>query len=475
MVSTHHPHFVLFPFMSKGHTIPLLHLAQLLLRHDAKLTLLTTKANRPFIAEFLHRHADSISVIDLPFPSDVEGIRQGIESTDKLPCMSLFWRFVTATKLIQPHFEQALNNLAGVTCIVSDGFLSWTLASANKLGIPRVSFFGMSGYSTAVALEVGAKRLLSGSESDDDLITVTRFPWIKVTRNDFDEPFNQPDPTSPQLDSLMEIVVAMANSHGLIMNSFYELEPLFIDYLNRECNLKAWCAGPLCLAESPATADGSSDHHDQKPKWVEWLDIKLSQGLSVLYVAFGSQVAISRQQLEAISKGLEDSDVNFLWVVRKCEMTNHVVDELQERVGERGFIVREWVDQREILKHESVKGFVSHCGLNSVMESICSEVPILAWPMMADQHLNARMVVEEIKIGLRVETCDGSVRGFVKSEGLKKMVTELMEGERGKEVRKKVKDVGKAAKEAMAENGSSWRTLDELINDVWTIRETLTE
>ncbi|KAL4570756.1 hypothetical protein LXL04_026418 [Taraxacum kok-saghyz] len=115
-------------------------------------------------------------------------------------------------------------------------------------------------------------------------------------------------------------------------------------------------------------------------------------------------------------------------------------------------IVGEWVDQREIL--------------NSVMESICLEVPILAWPMMADQHLNARMVVEEIKIGLRVQTCDGSVRGFVKSEGLKKMVKDLMEGERGKEVRKKVMEVGKAAKAAMAEDGSSWRTMDELIDDV---------
>ena len=37
-------------------------------------------------------------------------------------------------------------------------------------------------------------------------------------------------------------------------------------------------------------------------------------------------------------------------------------------------------------------------------------------------------------MGLRVETIDGSVRGFVKSEGLEKMVKELMEGEMGKEV-----------------------------------------
>lgn len=59
--------------------------------------------------------------------------------------------------------------------------------------------------------------------------------------------------------------------------------------------------------------------------------------------------------------------------------------------------------------------------------------------MMAEQSFNARMVVEELKIGLRVETCNGSIRGLVKSEILKKM--ELMEGEVGKEVRTDVKEV----------------------------------
>jgi len=134
-------------------------------------------------------------------------------------------------------------------------------------------------------------------------------------------------------------------------------------------------------------------------------------------------------------------------------------------------MVTEWVDQREILSHGSVEGFLSHCGWNSVVESICAKVPILAWPMMADQHLNARMVVEEIKIGLRVETCDGSVRGFVKWEGLEKPIRELMEGEKGKEGRKKVKEIGEAAINAVKEGGSSWQTLNELIHELTERRQ----
>ncbi|XP_024179281.1 UDP-glycosyltransferase 90A1 [Rosa chinensis] len=114
-------------------------------------------------------------------------------------------------------------------------------------------------------------------------------------------------------------------------------------------------------------------------------------------------------------------------------------------------VVSEWVDQTEILNHESVECFLSHCGWNSAMEAICAGMPFLAWPMMAEQPLNARMVVEEIEVGLRVETCDGSVSGFVKAEGLEKMVKKLMEGE---VVRKKGKEVGE-----VEEGGSSWRTL----------------
>lgn len=135
--------------------------------------------------------------------------------------------------------------------------------------------------------------------------------------------------------------------------------------------------------------------------------------------------------------------------------------------------MREWVDQREILGHEAVKGFLSHCGWNSVLESICAKVPILAWPMMAEQHINVRMVVEEIKIGIRTNTCDESVRGFVKWQGLEKTVRELMEGDKGKEVRKKVKDIGEAAIRAVEEGGSSWCTLNELISSMSCRRDNL--
>jgi len=114
--------------------------------------------------------------------------------------------------------------------------------------------------------------------------------------------------------------------------------------------------------------------------------------------------------------------VNFLWVTRKDleEVTGGLG--FEKRVKEHGMIVRDWVDQWEILSHKSVKGFLSHCGWNSAQESICAGVPLLAWPMMAEQPLNAKLVVEELKIGVRIETEDVSVKGFVTREELSRKV-----------------------------------------------------
>ncbi|KAF2316130.1 hypothetical protein GH714_041391 [Hevea brasiliensis] len=272
----------------------------------------------------------------------------------------------------------------------------------------------MSNHAMCMGKAINENRLFFGPESDEELITVIPFPWIKVTKSDFEPFFSDPQPKGLYFEFVVLAFEAAANSHGYIMNSFYELEQVFVDYWDNTGAPTAWCVGPLCLAEPPSV----EREPDKKSAWIQWLDQNLEQGHSILYVAFGTQAEISSEQLKEIATGLEESKVNFLWVLRHKE--SQLEDDFEERIKGRGIIAREWVDQREILEHQSVQGFLSHCGWNSVLESICSGVPILAWPMMAEQPLNARMVVEEIKVGLRVETYDGSVRGFVKREGLMK-------------------------------------------------------
>ncbi|GAA0169913.1 glycosyltransferase [Lithospermum erythrorhizon] len=458
------PHIILFPFMSKGHTIPLLHLSRLLFHRGATVTIFTTPANLPFITTSLS-DAKVSKIISLPFPENIPGIPNGTESTDALPSMSLFPVFATATKEMQPHFEMALESLPKATFMISDGFLFWTLDSCNKFNIPRLVFYGMNNYAMTISRIVGQNELLMKAKTEDEEFVVNDFPWIKLTRQDFVPPFTDREPKGIYFEFVMQAAIATTKSYGIVVNSFYELEHKFCDYYNLNYKPKSWSVGPLCLAEKLASFNIKSEGY-KKPHWIKWLDSKLEQGETVLYVGFGSQAEISSQQVNEIKTALEKSQVNFLWVVRNYNQDELSDDGFEERVKERGLMVKEWVDQREILEHKSVEGFLSHCGWNSVLESICAKVPIIAWPMMAEQPLNARMVVEELKIGLRIKTHDGSLEGFVKAEVLENMVRELMGGEMGKEARKRVEEFSEAAMKAIEECGSSWCALNALINEL---------
>ena len=178
--------------------------------------------------------------------------------------MSLFYLFAKATKVMQLDFENALLTLPRVSFMVSDGFLWWTLESAFKFNIPRFVFYGMSYYSMSLSKTVATNRLVFGPKSDDELITVTQFPWIKVTRNDFEPVFTEPEPKGLKFEVTNEMVIATVNSYGIIFNSFYELESVFVEYWNRECPPKAWSLGPLFLVEQPKVRN---EPHN-KPIWV---------------------------------------------------------------------------------------------------------------------------------------------------------------------------------------------------------------
>ncbi|RVW46546.1 UDP-glycosyltransferase 90A1 [Vitis vinifera] len=246
-------------------------------------TFFTTPANRPFISQYLD--GTGASIVDLPFPQQVAGVPAGVESTDKLPCMSLFVPFVKATELLQPHLELRCSTV-GVICYERLRHDYVTLLILNRLPL--------------------------GSESDNEPSTVPQLPWIKLTKNDFEPSFW--DANDPLRDFAAETIKSTLQSYGVLVNSFPEVDSLFLDYWNREIGApKAWCVGPLCLAEPPRV----EPKPHEKPTWVRWLDQKLDQGIQVLYVAFGSQADISAEQLQEIATGLEESRANFLWVLRK--------------------------------------------------------------------------------------------------------------------------------------------------------------
>ncbi|KAI3891366.1 hypothetical protein MKX03_031462 [Papaver bracteatum] len=462
-------HVVIFPFMAKGHIIPLVNLARLLFLHrnDITVTIFTTQENSAFIRRSL---CDTkASIVDLQFPKFTHpDIPQEIEiSADKFPSPSLFFAFANQTKLLQPEFERVVESLhPDVSCLISDVFFPWSLESASKLSIPRYEFNACSNFTVTIY------HILANQDfpvdSNDELFTLApNFPNIKLTKNDLEPEITDPQP-GETTDLFTDIFNATSKTDGIISNSFYELESEFEDYLNRENSPpKVWSVGPLCLAAAPKVANPGE--HKNKPSWVQWLDEMLDAEKPVLYVAFGSLAEIRIEQFRELAIGLENSGEHFLWVLRLSSGEDEFMSEFEERVKGRGLLVKnEWVDQVEILRHDSVKGFMSHCGWNSLLESICESVPLLGFPITADQYWNARMVEEYYGIGVKVVTENGDVRGFFSSECIANKVKELtnIESEKGKEIRKSVKNLSEKARNAMEEGGSSWHALEMLIDQI---------
>ncbi|WVZ13876.1 hypothetical protein V8G54_011442 [Vigna mungo] len=170
----------------------------------------------------------------------------------------------------------------------------------------------------------------------------------------------------------------------------------------------------------------------------------------------------TRTQLREIAIGLEKSGQRFLWVVRS-EFEELLPEGFLERTKGTGMVVRDWAPQAAILSHDSVGGFVTHCGWNSVLESVCEGVPMVAWPLYAEQKLNKVILVEEMKVGMAV---NGDKDGLVSSTELGDRVKEMMDSDRGKEIRQNIFKMKISATEAVGEGGSSIVALNRLV-ELW--------
>jgi hypothetical protein len=453
--------------MAKGHTIPLTHLAHLLRRRQlATVTFFTTPGNAPFVRAALSGADGGVDVVELPFPDHATptGVPPGAECVEALDSLSSFPSFVEAASLLQPRFEEALAaTRPRASVVVVDAFLYWAHPAANALGARTLAFFGTSAFGHLIrdvfVRDNPAAALLGGTA----VFAVPEFPDVQLSLADMPPPFDDPDLTAMasirEMDGKMRS--AIASSHGLIVNTFDAMEHRYIEHWNGHIGPRAWPVGPLCLARP---APPVPQHDGGAAAWVRWLDEKAAAGRAVLYVALGTMAAVPEAQLRQVAGGLEQSGLDFLWAVRPVDAD--LGTGFEDRIGGRGVVVREWVDQFTILRHSAVKGFISHCGWNSVTESISAGVPLAVWPMGAEQPVNAKLVVDELRIGMRVVPAKhgtASTLVMVKSEEIVRVAKELMTGEKGAEAARNVAALGAKAREAMDEGGSSWRAVEEMI------------
>ncbi|OJT08829.1 UDP-glycosyltransferase 84A1 [Trametes pubescens] len=76
-------------------------------------------------------------------------------------------------------------------------------------------------------------------------------------------------------------------------------------------------------------------------------------------------------------------------------------------------LLSSWCPQQMILNHPVTAWFLTHCGHNSVMESISAGVPMICWPFVGDGALNAIHLADTLKCAyelLEVRTGHGLER-----------------------------------------------------------------
>nr|CAB3478223.1 unnamed protein product [Digitaria exilis] len=255
------------------------------------------------------------------------------------------------------------------------------------------------------------------------------------------------------------------DTRGVLVNTFESLESRAVQALRDPLCVPGkvpppiYCVGPL--VGNDAGKGAKAERHE----CLSWLDAQPER--SVVFLCFGSMGTSSDEQLKEMAVGLDKSGQRFLWVVRmpanigdpmrilenQCEpdLDALLPEGFLERTKGRGLVVKSWAPQVEVLNHPATGAFVTHCGWNSILEGVMAGVPMLCWPLYAEQKMNKVFMTQDMGIGMEIE---GYMTGFIKADEVEAKVRLVIESKEGRELKARVAARKKEAEAALEAGGS---------------------
>ncbi|XP_012084626.2 UDP-glycosyltransferase 88F3 [Jatropha curcas] len=467
---------VLYPSPGLSHIVSMVELAKLILHHanhyfSITILLITSNLwNSPTIASYIDNISQSHPSISFRrFPP------VSVDPTPPRSYAVMVFETILLNKPYVLNFLQEIKKERNVCSFIIDIFCTSALSLGKQLKVPTYYYF------TSGAACLGAflyfprvHNLYKEKKSFKDLKeTVLDFPHMPPLKAiHIPEPMLDRD--DPAYNDMLYYCSHLSKSDGIMINTFPDLEPNAIKKIEDGLCVEGAKTPPLyCVGPVISRNTGKKEPKDS---CLSWLDMQPRK--SVVFLCFGSRGSFSVEQVKEIANGLEKSGERFLWVVKNPPLedrkqTEDIVDfDLEailpkgflNRVKDRGLVVKFWAQQMEVLSHDSVGGFVTHCGWNSVIEAVVTGVPMLAWPLYAEQHLNRNALVEDMKMAIGVEQRDED--GFVTGDELAKRVSELMNSDNGRELRERSTEMKEKSVSVWAESGSSTRALTRLV-DFW--------
>ncbi|CAN1252985.1 UDP-glycosyltransferase 86A1 [Linum perenne] len=464
------PHAIIVPYPLQGHVIPAVHLAVKLASQGFTITFINT--------EYIHHKAAAAAAsggggdvfadvrksgLDIRYSTVSDGLPVGFDRS-----LNHDEFMASILHVLPTHVEEVIAGIvvagekdgAVVRCLVADTFFVWPSKVAKKFGLVYVSVWTEPALVYTLYHHVHLLRQNGHFGCQDRRKdAIDYIPGVKRI---------EPKDTTSYLQEATEttichqiIFAAFEDARGadfILANTIKELELDTISGLEQDHKVHA--VGPIFppgFTTSPVSTSlwAESD-------CTQWLNSRTPG--SVLYVSFGSYAHVAKHDLVEIARGLALSQVSFLWVLRDDIVSSDDPDPLpvgfREEVSDRGMIVG-WCSQKEVLAHVAIGGFLTHCGWNSIHESMWCGVPMLCFPLFVDQFTNRKLVVDDWRVGINL--VDQMV---VTNEEVSRNVSRLMGGKSREEFKERIDEMKKIMVGALEPSGSSEQNFGQFVREL---------
>ncbi|XP_019172079.1 PREDICTED: UDP-glycosyltransferase 74E2-like [Ipomoea nil] len=443
-------HVVVLAYHGQGHINPMVQFSKRLASKGIKITVATTLSNTKALqAVFGSGSLRFLSVYDDCTEGGVAGLGGFKGFLDRFQ--------VSGSKNLSNFIAQQDRSEYPVKCLVYDANIPWASDIASHFKIASAAFFTQSCAAAASYYPMYCE--VSGTPLPEYAFPLIGLPKLGIPHVPSLGPIDGRYP--PIIMHLLRQFDNIHKANWVLMNSFDKLEEEVVEWM-----AKLWPVKPIGPTVPSFHLDKRVENDDDygfhtykldSRACMEWLSNKKPG--SVVYVSFGSVALLSAEQMSEIAASLKQSCANFLWVVKPTEQSK-IPHNFIEETSSKGFIAS-WCPQLEVLAHDAVGCFVSHCGWNSTLEAICFGVPIVGMPQFLDQMINTHLVEKVWKVGMGAVADD---KGFTRSEEISKCIQQVLEGEMSKEIKKNALRWKELAKEAIDEGGSSDKHINEIVS-----------
>ncbi|KAH6802656.1 hypothetical protein C2S51_034102 [Perilla frutescens var. frutescens] len=462
-------HAIMIGFCYQGHITPFSNLAMKLASNGCTVTFVHPEFIHHLLSK-AHRGSESAEVdpfvgardsgLDIRYATISDGLSLEFDRilNYKEHWEAIFRDFPSRVDELVGKIIQSDEASVFVHFLVADTFYSWPAIIAQKYNILNVSFWTQPALVFVIYYHLDLLREngyfpIKGNKETTIIDVIPGIQPIKA--RDMMSNFHDLDVTSIIKKIAVESFEQVKYADFILLNTLNELEHESVLAINQK--QPAYAIGPINIT-TDFTKSVVPKSLWSETDCTEWLNSKPPG--SVLYVSFGSIAQSNQQVAEEIANGLLLSEVNFVWVIR--DGAEVLPDGFKNDTEDQGLIVS-WCNQNAVISNPAIGGFLTHCGWNSILESIWWGVPMICYPFFADQPTNRKLVVDDWKIGINL--CDAA--SSVDRKEVAEKIKVLMSQEMSNGLRDEMKKIRMVMHKALDEDGSTQINFHQFLKDLW--------